>query len=466
MPLGGGASRGQREASAIDDRVGSLTANWQGAGMRVGRDTAQKWLKSMGLAWKLGSSIADYALSSGANFAASVLLARFIPVGDYGGFAVSFSAVLLASGIHNALVIEPLSVLGASESERGALGDYLRAATSLHWIISLALGVCVFGVGIVALLWSSPLSSPLACASVALLGVTYLWYVRRVYYVLGRPGLASAASAIYAASLLASVAALAIADRLGPSQALLSIGIAAAIAAEVGGRLGSLNLPPPGRLVDGLDVLRATGRRSWEYGRWLLASTVLFWLGPYGYVPLVGLFGGLEGAAALKALQNLLVPLQQGSTAVGSYFLPRIAVASARKGPVEVQRYLLKWGVVPIVAAGLYGAGVILLGPKLIRALYGEGVYDGYEWMLPFLATIGVLEMVSLVVGIGARAIEKPRYVLLSFAASAGTTLLVGLPALERSGLAGALVSMTAASFAGAVAAVVLFVSKQTAVRT
>ena len=61
------------------------------------------------------ASIADQAAFSGTNFAVNVLLARWLTSEGYGAFSVAWSMYLILFALHNALIVEPMTVVGPGE---------------------------------------------------------------------------------------------------------------------------------------------------------------------------------------------------------------------------------------------------------------------------------------------------------------------------------------------------------------
>src|SRR5439155_25742141 len=80
---------------------------------------------------RLGLSIADQGILSGANLVLNIVLARWLEPADYGAYAVGFSVFLFLSGFHNSLILEPMSVLGAWRRGSG-LRRYLGQLVQLH----------------------------------------------------------------------------------------------------------------------------------------------------------------------------------------------------------------------------------------------------------------------------------------------------------------------------------------------
>jgi hypothetical protein len=73
-----------------------------------------------------GLAILDQGTYSGSNFILNILLARWVTQQDYGAFSVAFTIVLFLSSLHNAIQLEPMSVIDSSNYPR-EMNDYLYA---------------------------------------------------------------------------------------------------------------------------------------------------------------------------------------------------------------------------------------------------------------------------------------------------------------------------------------------------
>src|SRR5260370_29563377 len=60
-------------------------------------------------------AVADQGLVSGSHFLLSILLARWLVPEQYGAYALAFSIFFFVSAVHQALLLEPMSVFGTSE---------------------------------------------------------------------------------------------------------------------------------------------------------------------------------------------------------------------------------------------------------------------------------------------------------------------------------------------------------------
>src|SRR5574341_423595 len=131
-----------------------------------------------------GIAITDQGLFSGSNFILNVLLARWLTPEGYGAYALALAMYLFLSGFHNALILEPMSVL-ATSAHADHLEAYLRSQFVIHAIITASLGVLttlaaailiVLRIGNPDFLWA------LVGVGLFLPSLLLIWLVRRTFY--------------------------------------------------------------------------------------------------------------------------------------------------------------------------------------------------------------------------------------------------------------------------------------------
>jgi hypothetical protein len=105
-------------------------------------------LKTWGI--KGGLSVLDQGLYSGANFVMNILLARWLLPSHYGVFSIAFAVYLFAYQIHNAIIIEPMSVLGLAKMHH-RLPNYLRDQIKIHFVVSLLAGFAIMVIGLIVI---------------------------------------------------------------------------------------------------------------------------------------------------------------------------------------------------------------------------------------------------------------------------------------------------------------------------
>src|SRR6266446_7926572 len=139
---------------------------------------------------QIGFSIADQALAVGGMFLANVELARTQSKEEYGIFALTYSVFTFLAGLHNAVILETYTVYGSGRY-KARFAEYAQ----LLWRSNAWLGVVLTaGISIVwaAFGWARP-----AMASPTILGLALACgflltgsFVRRTFYIRGRPDLA------------------------------------------------------------------------------------------------------------------------------------------------------------------------------------------------------------------------------------------------------------------------------------
>ncbi len=86
---------------------------------------------------KVLASVADQGVASSTNFVMNVVLARWLTRSDYGAFSVAWSFCLVFSAFHNALIVDPMIIIGPSEFG-DKLEPYLARVNRLHWLVAAA----------------------------------------------------------------------------------------------------------------------------------------------------------------------------------------------------------------------------------------------------------------------------------------------------------------------------------------
>ena len=379
-------------------------------------------------------SVLDQGLVSGAHFGLNVVLARWTSPAEYGVFAVTFGIFLLLSGLHVALILEPMNVFGAARPP-AELGRYVGSLVLAHIALTVPLALVLAAAALGVRGRSGALAGSIAALAAALPLLLLQWLLRQACYVQTRPDLALRGSLVYV-STLAGVFAL---EVLGPvavsplQAAFPALGMASLAAAAVlwrplGVPFGPWSAPPR-------DVVAS----HWAYGRWILAASIAHNAGNALYLPLVATLLGLASSGILKAVQNLALPLQQVLAALNLLALPGVSRQRAVAGATHARRAVLALVLAYVAVAALYGAVLAGFGGRLLRLLYGGGPYAGYGWGALLVAVAGVLSAAAQALGVGLRAMGRPPAILWSKLAAASFLLAVGTVLVARRGLYGAL---------------------------
>ena len=390
--------------------------------------TAANWLQRRATrVWaRRGSwAIADQALFSLSNLALNVLLARWLAPSGYGAFVTAFAVFLLLSGIHNALLIEPMSVFGAGRySEEYA--SYMRKVTGLQWGLSSVLAVPTALVGLAYRLgWfgivpSRDISGAFFAVSLATPFVLYFWTMRRACYARLNTGLAAAGSAVYLVLMVGG-------QYILWSRDMLSIPTCMGTMAFAGFVVGSVLLFRMSRPTRGASVFRVAAlmREHWSYGRWAIATTVTSWMRGNIYYMVLPIIVGLGASGGLRASMTLVSPIASFSTAVGTFLVPTFVRLRASRS-THYPRVVWLVAVLFSIAGLAYWLAVLAYGRGLMRAAFGDA-YSSYYGLLPIVGLIPVLSGTHQVLASALRAQERPDLEFRAQFISAGVALTAGV---------------------------------------
>jgi len=390
------------------------------------------WLLAWGTKGSL--ALADQALFAGAQFALNILLARWLTPEGYGAFAVAYAVFLLASGVHNALLVEPMIVFGSGRylgTRRSYLGFVLRG----HWLLTVPMGLILFGGGfLIGRLYSQPVGHALYALGFALPLTLLAELTRRAFYIEMRPGCAAAGGAVFFCTLLALVWGLRTEQVLTPGAAVLAMGAAALLAAG----LQLVWLHPQGSHLSGKLSARSVASQHWVYGRWVLAAALPSWTLLNLYYLALPVWFGLKAAGALKAIMNLAMPATHSLIAVGMLIIPLLVRHRDRGGLGLLRQTVRRVTGVLVATAALYLVVLWLCRVQIINLLYAGKYleYSGLPVLLVGLAPPVIACTVSL--GGALRAFERPDRLFWANLAAGALAVSLGLWLTASWGVLGA----------------------------
>ena len=395
------------------------------------------------LAWvgKGALALIDQGLLSGSNFLIGILLARWLSPDNYGAYALGFSIFLFLTGFHNAFFLEPMSVLGP-ESYPTCLPSYVKKLLGLHFMMVFALSVlAVAGVFVVRFFSTDPgVRSAMWGVAIAVPFVLFHWLCRRAVYLKLAPWLAAVSSAAYCVALV--VLLFAWKNSISPFTGFLIQSLAAipAIVLLLFWLKSGIDQTPGPSTVDVV-------REHWRYGRWVVGSTIVYWLSGNAYYVIVGALLPMHDIAALRALRNFTLPFAQALTAITLLVLPWASSRFAAEGRPGLQRRTRQLTILFGGGALVYFSVIWLFGGRIMNFLYA-GRYDEFAHLLA-LATAPLL-LIAASVGseVAVQVMQAPSEVFLAYSISGALTLVVGVAFTHFWGLVGGLVGILISSVA------------------
>ena len=392
-------------------------------------------------------SIFDQGFSVGGMFLANIALARTQTKEEYGIFALTYSVFTFLSGLHNAAILEAYTIYGSGRYNRH-FSSYARLLWRCNAWLCFGLTLAVTAVwGALARLaprYASATLVGLALACGVLLTASFL---RRTFYMQRRPQLAARFSAVF---FFLDLALLWFLLRTRALNGFWAFAIAALawsaasvfVAREVPGKSAHENF---------LQIEPRYWSEHWKYSRWVFVTALVFQFLTQGYYWLAAGVLSVKQAGELRALNNLILPLDQLFGALTLLILPALSLRFASQratGLVPLwRRYCFGW----LCVSGSFAVSLLFLGKPVMHTLYA-GRFDDVEPLLPTIALLPVVMGVGNTMNAALKAMEKPQAVFYAYVASGVATFVIGLPLILRFAVRGAVFGMLSSATVYAVA--------------
>jgi len=390
------------------------------------------------------ASVGEQALFAGTHLLINVLLARWLPIEEYGVFALVYSVVVFLNELHAAVVAQPVAVFWGENLKRTRA--FVGEALSLNLAfaaISAVVGLA--GAGILVAVGLLPARTALLVPFLAVAMPTF-WYVRQAAYADLRPWAAFTRSTIYGGGSVLGVVALKLVAAPSIEGALAVMGAAALVASLSG---STRYWARPARPTSA--EARRFAAKAWTYGRWSAPASVLTWVTNNIYIVALPLASTVADSGRLKMVLNLLLPFQQVLLGLSLIGLPILARLHANGGTEQATRLTRLALAAAAAGGGAFSLALALGGEAAFTWVYGPRRADDAQLVLYGLA-LPVIWAVIAVLRVSLRARGDSRSTFLGYSIGIGTVGLVAVPMGITYGAAGALVGSTAISAAIAVA--------------
>jgi O-antigen/teichoic acid export membrane protein len=277
-------------------------------------------------------------------------------------------------------------------------------------------------------------------SALALPFVLLLWAARRMCYVVQRPSIAVVGSVFYFVFGVGGFVLLSKTVYLSPFCAFLLTGLGSLMGALLLlHRLGVLAIEDSAAQLPWRVILR----EDWTYGRWLVASTLLYSAATQSQTFLTGGLLGLGAAGVLRAMQLPALAMSQVVTATGLLVLPAMSYDFGRNR-IDLLRQKAALVSQGLAIFGLAVAGVLaILAPRIERLMFA-GRYAGDARLMPVLALVPVFAGLATGYSMALRAVQQPKFDLMTNAVSAPVGLIATLCFMSIWGISGAALGMIA----------------------
>ena len=406
---------------------------------------ANGWLRStvagpLNWTWvrHAGYSIADQALAVGGMFLANVALARTQSKEEYGIFALSYSVFTFLAGLHDAVILETYTVYGSGRYN-SRFAEYARLLWSSNARVGLVLTATISVIwGVLA--WTKPELASLTILGLALTCGFLLTaiFVRRTFYIRRRPDLAARFSLAFFTTF---AILLWLAIRIRALNGFY-IFVIAALAWIVAGLFLIRELPGnSGSGAQFTDGEPEYWSEHWKYSRWVLVTALVFQLTNQLYYWLSAGILSVKETGDLRAMYNLVTPVDQVLIAMSFLVLPMLSRRAASRGIAGLLPVWKAYCAGALLVTAVFAACVNLFGKPVMHFLYA-GKFDDVAPLLGMLALLPVVMGIGNTMNAAIKAMEKPKLVFCAYVYSGATTVLLGVPLVTHFGLRGVVYGM------------------------
>jgi O-antigen/teichoic acid export membrane protein len=386
---------------------------------------------------KGGLGILDQAIFSGANFFISIFLARWLSKEDFGEFAIGFAVLTFFVQVYTSFTLEPMSVLGPS-GYRGRIASYLLGQVRLLFLLSvptsLLLGLIIWLDQFIGN--RSVAASILIFSAISLPFILFPLLMRRVFYVLLKPGLALLGSVVYFLGLIFIFYLAMQYDALNGVNSILIISVAGLLS----GLTLLLFLQNENSASDRIELITILVE-TWSFGKWLIVSGVFIGLATQSQIYLTGLLSNIEDAGAVRILQTFIQPMMLTATAFSALATPAITADFASGAYDYMRRKIFLFTVLLGGIALFYECLLVLFSGRLNQFLF-EGKYLSYTNQIPIWGFIPVLLAFFWGGAISLQASQKPQAMLIISGTWAFFSIVPGLIVIPMWGAWGATISI------------------------
>ncbi len=307
-----------------------------------------------------------------------------------GSFGIAFLIWLIALGANRALVTEPMTVVGSTDSGDAQLREGMLAAlglgTGIAGVLATVGGILLFAhVDAVAILALAPWIPSLLVQD----------YWRGMAFRLQRPDQALINDVVFAAAQGSVTVALFALDITNVTAFLASWGIGATAGAVIGVRLARIRLSGRGGF--------AHLHNLWPRSRWFLAEFGTTFPCYQGYQLLLPVLLGTAEFGAYRAGASLVGPALVIFLAAGNVGLPGFVRQLRHHGMSGLRAYTVRFTVAVLALTVTYCAAVMILARPLLRLIYGQQ-FTGGTIVTQLIASQLVVTAIGLGCDIGLKA--------------------------------------------------------------
>lgn len=385
----------------------------------------------------------DQAAVSAASFLTLIMVARWTDAEQLGIFAIGLSIIGVTLAVQHALVSQPYTI--QRHHPPGSAGEHafccllnsgLLAAAVTILLAAGALGLSAGGglAGAAETAWALAALMPLF----AVKEFAREFALARLEW--RRALMLDAASA---AIQLAAIVWLGLTGRLSPLTAYAAMGLSCGIAALCWLWLGRTDFEFR------MGQLRATLRRNWELGKWLLLSRSAILIQGYSTYWLSMLIAGAAVTGVYAACMSVVAFANPLLLGLYNFLVPNAVLAWKDGGVAGLRKRAAADALLLGAALGAFFVLVLLAGEEAMRLLYPGEAFEGHGLTLAVLALGTLVAAIGIPATNGLASMERPRPLAGVAGLSAFLNVVLVWWLVGEWGLIGAALAIVAANVVG-----------------
>lgn len=334
----------------------------------------------------------------------SIFLARQLSYADFGELAISLAILSFFIQLYTSFSLEPMSILGPSNYQ-DHLSSYLLAQVKLLFFLSIPTCILLSFMIWLGQFTGRPIIAETVLISLAV-GIPFMLFpflMRRIFYVLSKPGIALIGSLIYSLSLLFIFYLVGRFELLNAVNSIMIISVASFLS----GLTILLCLRDDPTLSTKLNLLAILGE-MWSFGKWLIVAGICIGLATQIQVYLAGSLSGVENAGAVRILQIFIQPMMLTSTALSALVTPLIAADFATKAYRSMQGKIYQFTLILGGIALFYELFLMFFSASLNQLLF-EGKYSSITAQIPIWGLVPILLSFFWGGALALQAIRRPQ---------------------------------------------------------
>lgn len=383
----------------------------------------------------------DQAVVSGTNFLVGIMLARALGMDSYGTFVLGWMAVLFASSIQQAIILNPLYTLlpKKEESNKPQFKGGIVAMQLALTVLTIIAGY----VSIPAIRYYLPneTSTEFLIALPLVMGAYVTQdFLRRMLFVEGKANMALVGDIVAYGFQIPILAGLWFTDLLSLNSALIVIGSCFTASSFI--NLATLNFEPIRLLkLSTRNSLLTTFTECWTFAKYLVATSLLQWFSGNAFIVVAGGIIGPAAVGAVRIAQNVMGVLHVLFLALENTVPIKAAQLLKEKGEVGLMGFMKQIttdaGLVTLAVAG----SVAVFAKPILGFLYGPE-YVVYNDVLAAFAALYLLIFLGTVLRFAIRTLEKNQYIFITYILTTIFSVLGAEPIVEAFGIYGILLGL------------------------